>query len=168
MALISRRSAVVAAVLLLAGNAWAAESVYTPTKGKTCKKLPENHLGGSRCQGPDGMSFLILDDGNVLGVLFGPPGREAVVSGMHWRAVGKLIGDQIEWRMSDGKPYAAIVRAFTVDENEKPVQRLLVAKVSPASSCQIAAVDAHQKDANERARKIADEQAPKHECVAPK
>jgi hypothetical protein len=156
-----------AALALLTTDVPAADSVYTATSGKTCRKLPEGHLSGMRCQGPAGLSVVILDDGNVMGMLFGLPGKESIVSGMHWRAVGKLIGDRIEWRVAGAEPYAAIVRIFTLDDDEKPVQRLFIAKVTPARSCQIATIDAHQANANPMARQIADERAPSHQCQDP-
>lgn len=154
--------------MLVCTSAIANDSVYSATRGQGCYKLPESHLSGNRCRGPAGISFVILDDGNVIGVEFGPPGRETVVSGMHWRAVGHLIGDKVEWRMAHGRVYAAIVRAFTLDDDEKPVERLFVAKVSQTRSCQIASLDARQHDANQMARRIADQKAPTHQCIDPR
>ena len=70
--------AALAGILLLSAGAIAAESVYTATSGKTCRKLPEAHLSGHRCKGPNGMSFVVLDDGNVVGVQFVlPVGRRS-------------------------------------------------------------------------------------------
>ena len=89
------------------------------------------------------------------------------MSGMHWRGVGKLIGDKIEWRMARGMPYAAIVRIFTLDEDGRPAQRLLIAKVSFESSCEIAAIDARRANANQTARQIADSRAAAHVCAEP-
>ncbi len=145
----------------------AGSSVYTATGGKACHVLPEGHLSGRRCKGPGNLSFVILDDGNVVGVEFGLPGKEAVASGMHWRAVGQLIGTRIEWRMSRGRPYAAILRIFTVDDEDRPVQRLFVAKVTPQQSCQIANVDADQRNATQIARRVADRRARPHRCRPP-
>ena len=104
--------AALTSIAVLSANASAAESVYTATSGKTCTKpkLEDAHFGVMRCKGPGRFSFLTIDDGNSVGMEFGLPGKEGVVSGMQWRGVGKVIGDRIEWRTAHGEAYAAIVR----------------------------------------------------------
>jgi hypothetical protein len=83
-----------------------------------------------------------------------------------------LAGDKIEWRLDDtGTPRAAILRYkfSNYNFNEKPLPEvLLVSKVgqpdSPAS-CAIGMVDASaNKNANELARKVADEVADGFQC----
>ena len=80
------------------------------------------------------------------------------------------LGEKIEWRVSNleghWKPFATILRFFTQrEEGEDEGQVLVVTKVGPGATCQIAYVDAlANPDANELARKVADEKARDFDC----
>ena len=80
------------------------------------------------------------------------------------------LGDKIEWRVSNAeghwKPFATILRFFTQREgSETEGQVLVVTKVAPGATCHIAYIDAlANPDANELARKAADEKAGDFDC----
>jgi len=80
------------------------------------------------------------------------------------------VHDTIEWRTRAGKPFATIQRWFIAD-NEKPqadgrptdVPILVVMRLAPA--CHIVYIDASANaDANELARKAADDKAADFKC----
>jgi hypothetical protein len=85
-------------------------------------------------------------------------------------------GDTVEWRMENGKPFATILRWFI--ENMNPTtgmpdeantgQVLVISTVAQPGnprSCPVGYVDAREnKDANELARKVADEIARTFRC----
>lgn len=80
------------------------------------------------------------------------------------------LGDKIEWRVSNAeghwKPFATILRFFTQREGtETEGQVLVVTKIAPGATCHIAYVDAlANPDANELARKAADEKSKDFDC----
>ena len=82
------------------------------------------------------------------------------------------LGSKIEWRVSNAeghwKPFATILRYFVQrEETESEGQVLVVTKVKPGATCQIAYIDAlANPDANELARNAADEGAPGFDCEA--
>lgn len=84
-------------------------------------------------------------------------------------------GDTIEWRLSDGKPYATILRWFIENMNDDGMpskevegQVLVISTVAQPGnplSCPAGYVDARaNSDANVLARKVADEIAPGFRC----
>jgi hypothetical protein len=80
-----------------------------------------------------------------------------------WRGSGALIDDRIEWRSERGRPYAAIVRIFTLTETNAPLQQFLVAKVGTKGSCEIARINA-VIDALATARDLASSQSDIIQC----
>jgi hypothetical protein len=64
-----------------------------------------------------------------------------------------------------GRPFAAIVRIFTLANNHQPLQQFLIAKVTAAGSCEIARINLSETNALGAARDIADSQASIVECV---
>lgn len=82
------------------------------------------------------------------------------------------LGQKIEWRLGDRsgswRPFATIVRYFTDkgDTSDKEGQVLVVTRIEPGKTCQVAYVDAlANPDANELARQAADEIAPGFDCA---
>jgi hypothetical protein len=85
------------------------------------------------------------------------------------------LGPKIEWRLSNKtggyKPFATILRFYVqrLDDagNEKSEgQVLVVTKVEPGATCQIAWIDAlANPNANELARQAADEKAADFDCA---
>jgi len=139
--------------------------MYTRTNpnGPGCRTLSN---GASwRCWGPAGYSVVFSDEGNVVAVEYGPTGREKSLGGLQWRGAVDPIGATVEWRLAARKPFAAILRINVLDANERPAERLLIAKIGPAGSCRIADIDARQAGANARAREIADTEGSIYVCA---
>jgi hypothetical protein len=90
--------------------------------------------------------------------------READGSGLLWRGAAPLLDGQVEWRLDRGRPFAAILRIYTLAENGRPLQQFLIAKVTPSGSCEVARVDVADQNARGTARDIADSQAPNVAC----
>ena len=75
------------------------------------------------------------------------------------------VGDRIEWRINNGKPFAAIVDTWRQpDDGGKPIEEILVAKVTQSGSCRVGTVSTHIPDAINIARKLADSLAKRFQC----
>jgi len=165
----------VAATILaaaLAAPAGAAQFIYTPTSGPSCASLDSKpELSSWRCPGPAGYGAVFSDAATMVGVSFGPTGKEKAIvdDDLTWLAGRKAFGDKIEWRMTAGKPYAAILRIWHNEPNpttgeDQDVGELLVIKVSAEGACRVATVSAQRRDANAAARALADSEATSFRC----
>lgn len=161
-----------------------AESVYTDTTLDGCENLikpseedPDMGNISMKCSGYKGYAFYFKEYDVRQSTYFGYLSDEILGGGGETFAVFNHIGDKIEWRLDDkGVPRATILRY--VMENMNPTtydpdpalygQVLVVSRVGQPedeTGCVTAYVDAlANKDANEMARKLADEQAPGFPC----
>jgi hypothetical protein len=162
-------------ILLIAFFVWpmsplvAAEVLETATSGATCQRLSKQSLIETRCKGPAGYIAVILNRDRVMRINYGRSddlrlGREPDGSGLLWRGSNRLIGDRVEWRLVRGKPFAAIVRIFTLAEDDRPLQQFLIAKVTPSATCELARVSVLDSNALGIARDLADSRAAIIEC----
>ena len=174
-------SAVVLFAALLAAswaNAQTISSQYSSTAPRDCRRIGKpSELDGSTtrlCPGKGGLSVLISEDDL----------RETVSVGKNRAAAAKEPAAQVwfepfnsslttvEWRMAAGKPFAIIQRwliADNADRDEKDRPRdkamLAVTRLPPGAVCHVAYVDAAANpNANELARKAADELARDFQC----
>jgi hypothetical protein len=81
------------------------------------------------------------------------------------------LGERIEWRVSNAeggwKPFATILRFRVEREGKDPGEVLVVTRLQEGATCHVAYVDAlANPDANELARKAADETARDFDCTA--
>ena len=75
-----------------------------------------------------------------------------------WATTFDYPGETIEWRLSGGKPFAIIYRLNGANPDVPSTSRLIVETVGRSSQgCRIADIDARTKNANEKARRAADE-----------
>ena len=72
------------------------------------------------------------------------------------RADEHLGGRDIEWRLLHGRPFAAIIRIFTIAADENPLAQIPVAKVTSAGGCEIARINGLNSNACRMARGRAD------------
>jgi hypothetical protein len=159
---------------VLATPAGAADLAYSATSGRTCMTIrAKPEFTSWRCPGPGGYSVVFHDLGNLVAVELGPTGGEKalVEDDLMWQGATQPFGKRLEWRLIDGKPYAAILRirhqAFDRKSNDAlTVEELNVIKVSPQGACLVGSVSARQSDANVRAREMADAMAPTFRCGA--
>jgi hypothetical protein len=153
-------------------------STYTSSAVKDCRILGKpSELDGSTtrlCPGKAGLMVLVSEDDL----------RETVSVGRNRAAAAKEPAAQawfgpfnsttatVEWRDDDGKPFAIIQRwhlADNADEdnNGRPIAKpmLVVTRLPPGAVCHVAYIDVEANpDANELARKAADEFARSFTC----
>ncbi|MBI2715681.1 MAG: hypothetical protein HYX37_14705 [Rhizobiales bacterium] len=172
--MIARVITIIAAATFMAASAEAAEFTYSATNGPACANIKSKREFNSwRCPGPAGYSARFFDFGNMVAVEFGLIGKEKAIveDDLMWQGADKSFGDKIEWRMTAGRPYGAILRIQRQDFDEKAgetrtVEELLVIKVSPQGACRMGVVDGKWRDANAVAREMADSTAAVFRCGA--
>ncbi len=79
------------------------------------------------------------------------------------------VNSTVEWRLKDGKPFAAIQRwtvSYDPEDSNKIHSWLVVTRIEPGNSCQLAYVEGAMPGANEKARMIADAVAATSQCGA--
>jgi hypothetical protein len=164
----ARMGVVATLTFSFASFAIAGERIFTPTQGAACTKLRfEEHFSLFRCPGPQGYSVTIGDMITRVGIEFGPRGHEKAIldDDLSWAPADNGLGDQIEWHFSNGQPHAAIVDTRRQpDDGGKPVEEILVAKVTQSGSCRVGVISARIPDALNVARKLADSVAETFEC----
>lgn len=170
------------AALLGAGfapaNAQNLGSSYTSTAPKDCRMIGKpSELDGSTtrvCPGKSGLVVVIAEDDlrEVVSV-----GRNRVAAAREpaaqvWFHPFNSSAHTVEWRAADGKPFAIIQRWHIADNGDldksgRPTDKpmLAVTRLPPGPVCHVAYVDAQaNRDANELARKAADEFARGFQC----
>jgi hypothetical protein len=162
----------------------AASSIYTDASIDKCENLiskPDQvdiDMGtiSVKCPGYKGYPFYFSEYDVRQSTYFGHLSQEILDGAGETFEVFNHIGDKIEWRLDDkGVPRATI--RYTMEnmnpETSEPDkafygQVLVVSRVGKAddkTGCVTAYIDAlANKDANEMARKLADEQAPGFAC----
>jgi hypothetical protein len=153
-------------------------SLYTSTAPKNCRVTSGGSPGGDSstrvCPGKAGLVVLINEDDLRETVSVG---RNATAAGEEPAAQSgfepfNLATDIVEWRTIDGKPFAIIQRWSIADNsapdrNGRPTDRglLIVTRLPPGPVCHVAYVDVKANpNANELARKAADENARDFNC----
>lgn len=167
-------SALYVAGLLLAtpANAQQIESSYTDLDlNVDCTVIESDDFGTMwACQGLKGVPVMVTEGDLRMFVSYGLTSTTEKAAEQTLGPFNRL-GEKIEWRVSNAeghwKPFATILRFFTQGEEGKPEgQVLVVTKVAPGATCQIAYVDAlANPNANELARKAADEKAKDFDCA---
>ncbi|MBN9002469.1 MAG: hypothetical protein J0H75_10560 [Rhizobiales bacterium] len=130
-----------------------ADVVYTATSGPTCRDASRDWLGEWTCPGPAGYVVRFLDEGNIAAVAIGP--RRRVNSGIEnasqFRGAGRVFGDKMQWLVVDGKPRAAVLRTWRLDDAEREQQQLDVYAIDGDSACVVESINVRTPAANERA-----------------
>lgn len=153
------------AVLLLATGAaaHAADSAYTRHDWDKCRKIgAQDDTVTRRCDGQAGVPVLYSGGEDAASVSFGAKGMSGDLP-----LNGFFFPKQtVEWRSVGGKPFATILRYDVGKAIGGPFHsRLVVYKLNgTTSSCFVGSVDGGRPDANEAARKLADERAPAFAC----
>lgn len=159
-------------VLASAGQAAAqpAQSNYTDVDLNQCTVIESDDFGTMwACPGYRGIPVMISEVDLRMMVSYGLTSTTEKAAQQTLPPFNRL-GDKIEWRvsMAEGhlKPFATILRFLTQREGtEKPGEVLVVTRLAPGATCQIAYVDAlANPDANAMARKFADEKAAGFDC----
>jgi hypothetical protein len=153
--------------------AQATEYVYTKVDLKACK-----HTGGKAaedygvwvCPGYAGISVRISAGDQRVFVSYGPKAKGELANRETLLSFNGE-GSTIEWRIDPEtkKPFAAIMRwSTTVSDDKGDITRgqvLVVTRLGTGNVCHVAYVDGRANpDANELARKAADERARTFKC----
>lgn len=156
-------------------------SNYTSTAPKDCRvKSAGNGVDGSTvrvCPGKDGLIVLISEDDlrETVSVGRNERGASKEPAAQSWFGPFNSTTHTVEWRAADGKPFAIIQRwhIADIDDEDKKTGRpiakplLAVTRLAPGPVCHVAYVDVQANpDANELARKAADEFARGFRCGA--
>jgi hypothetical protein len=167
------------AVALLPSVAYTAEicGAYTDFDADKCKHEPgteDEDYGSWECPGYADIPIRLSAGDQRMYVTFGELTDDNLAAAQTFPGFNDVYKGTVEWRTIDGKPFATILRwnVMTGKDQEKatgPVSPsgrvLVVTKLGENATCQIGYVDARANpDANELARKIADEHAKDFQC----
>ncbi|MCO6184861.1 hypothetical protein [Rhizobium sp. L1K21] len=162
-----------------AGAAFANSSVYTDLVFEQCEKVSEYEDGVQlKCDGYEDYPVYFKEGDLREAVFFGKLSPLLIDEGFESFGSFNHVNTKVEWRLDeDGTPVAAILRWFIENVNPETGasdekfrgQVLVVSRVAQGDEdglgCVVGYVDAlANKDANERAREIADEEALDFAC----
>lgn len=157
---------------LLAAPAAAGEVTSAYTKfdiDKTCEKIEAGdeytYAGTWRCPGGAGPDIIYssADDRDFVG--FGKAGAQTCSFRKTFNAFNTALSP-VEWRIRDGKVFAAIERwRVVVDENGNTATWLVVSAIRSRDSCTVHYVEGSYPEANAQARRAADDLAPGFDCA---
>ncbi len=135
---------------------------------KGCKQIEPGdeyvYAGTWRCPGHKGIDIVIAssDDRDYVG--FGKDGGETCAFKKTFNAFNTALSP-VEWRLRNGKVFAAIERwRVVIDENGNTATWLVVSKVDGAEACAVIYVAGSYPDANAVARIMADGEAGDFNC----
>jgi len=141
-------------------------SAYSRFDLKDCEQVekPDGFVfeGSWRCEGYGGANFLVSGADSRSLVAFGPGGGNNCAFSKTFQPFNIALSP-IEWRLWDGKPFAAIER-WSIAAGEKTVTWLVVSALHGSDACHVHYVAGSYPNANEQARRIADELAEKFDC----
>jgi len=157
------------------------EYVYTKFDAKKCRhergKEVEDY-GSWLCPGHEKLNVLLSAGDQRMYVTYGSGKQKDLAASQTFPGFNDVYEGTVEWRIekTDGKarPFATILRwnVVTPDDREKatgPIKStgrvLVVTRLGPGGTCHVGYVDARANpDANELARRIADEKARTFKC----
>jgi hypothetical protein len=164
------------------GPAMAGEitSTYSSTADKDCRKLSSFRIDGDDyaserlCPGYAGLKVLKQENDLRENVSIGRSARAAADEPAAAQGFGPFNSttSTVEWRLAGGKPFALIQR-WHIAENDDPDKTgrplakpmLVVTRLPPGAVCHVAYVDVKANaDANDLARRMADEHARGFDC----
>ena len=166
------------AALILQSNAETIGSSYTSTAPRDCRVTSAgNGVDDSTirvCPGKNGLIVLIAEDDLRETVSIGRTrlGASREPAAQAWFGPFNSTTNTVEWRAANGRPYAIIQRWHIADNSDpdkdgRPIAKpmLAVTRLPPGPVCHVAYVDVQANpNANELARKAADELARNFKC----
>jgi hypothetical protein len=183
------KSVALAIVSVLLASAPAASQsigyVYTKFDAKKCKHTKgrdDEDYGSWLCPGYKNFPVRLSAGDQRMYVTFGRLSDDNIASTETFPGFNDVYEGTVEWRIekrAGGKerPFATILRwnLVTAEDQEKatgPIKPsgrvLVVTRLGPGGTCHVGYVDGRSKDANEHARKLADERARTFKCVKDK
>ena len=166
------------AAMVLQSSAETIGSSYTSTAPKDCRvRSAGNGVDDSTirvCPGKNGLIVLIAEDDlrETVSVGRNRLGASREPAAHTWFEPFNSTTNTVEWRAANGRPYAIIQRWHIADHSERTKddrpttkQMLAVTRLAPGAVCHVAYIDVQANpDANELARKAADEFARHFNC----
>lgn len=160
-------------------------SSYTSTAERDCRKVSSfkvdggEYASGHICPGPAGLVVLKIEQDLREIISAGRDRKRAAAEPAASQSFGPFNSttSTIEWRTGpDGKPYAMIQRWHLADNTDtdkdgrpNTKQMLVITRLPPGAVCHVAYVDVTANpNANEVARKAADDLARGFDCVRDK
>jgi hypothetical protein len=153
------------------------ESAYTTFDTDKCRHMrgqaPEDN-GSWLCAGYSGIPVWLAQGDERMYVSFGRKAADEPAANQTFAGFNDVFKGTIEWRLArlrngTAQPFATIlrwnVRLDPGDDSKPNSPVLVVTRLGPGGVCQVGYVDAHANpDANEIARKLADERARSFKC----
>jgi hypothetical protein len=182
-----RTSRICGAALMLAlastpASSQETESVYTRFDSKTCKREKGRGIedyGSWTCPGYQDLRVLLSAGDQRMHVTYGNRKKEDIALSQTFPGFNSVYQGTVEWRLEkkpDGatRPFATILRwnvMLSADQERAtgPVAStgrvLVITRLGPGGVCHVGYVDARANpDANDLARKLADEHARAFRC----
>ena len=154
-------------------------STYSSTAPKDCRVLSkgdETGWGARACKGPSGLAVVVSESDlrETVSVARSVKVAENEPAAKSWFGPFSSTTNTIEWRTSDKSklPFAMIQRWHLADNEDtgkdnRPIAKpmLVVTRLPPGKVCHVAYIDVQANpDANELARKTADDIARDFKC----
>ena len=165
-----RRSVALIALCLAASAVSAGEitSAYTKYNLDKCKRLSasvEESFGSFACKGYGGFEIYFAEGDLRTFTAYGANGFEHC-SAQQTFGHFNTATPTVEWRLEDGKPFAAIQRWHVSDLDDASITTswLGVTKIEKGNSCRVAIINGSLPHANEKARNAADTLARGFNC----
>ncbi|MGD9542931.1 MAG: hypothetical protein AB7F41_08190 [Methylocystis sp.] len=140
---------------------------------RDCKHRPGTAIedyGEWRCKGHAGAPMWLGAGDQRMYVSFGAKAKDEPAAGQTLAPFNDFYKGVVEWRLSNGKPFAGIMRwnvkrAADMENREIRGRALVVTRLPPGAVCHVGYVDAlANPNANELAREIADRRARDFVC----
>ncbi|MFO1132041.1 MAG: hypothetical protein U1E16_08535 [Hyphomicrobiales bacterium] len=136
-------------------------SVYTPFDlDRSCLRVQQGDgmtfAGTWKCAGFGGNDIAVSIDDERSHVGFGPKPTETCAYAKTFSRFNTALSP-VEWRLRDGKPFAAIERWRVVtDDDGSTVTWLVISKIEGTEACPVHYIAGSYPNANEHAREAAD------------
>ncbi|MBG1233520.1 hypothetical protein [Aestuariivirga litoralis] len=148
----------------------AVKSVYTKIDLKKCRqteKADEYVFGGTwACKGLGGYDVFVSSADDRESAAFGKV-KGNNCAGLKTFNGFNSVGNTVEWRVKNGKPFAAILRwtvSIDPEDSTKQATWLVVSKLEKGEACHMHYVSGSYPNANAQAQKAADDLAVDFKC----
>jgi hypothetical protein len=153
-----------------AGEISSAYTTYNLDKCKRISAAEEQSSGEYICKGYHGNDIYWAEGDLRTSIAYGknPKNHCSVRQGF---AGFNSVDSTVEWRLENGKPFAAIQRwrvSYDPDDAEKVKTWLAVTRLEKGNSCRVALIEGAVPNANEKAREAADKLSRTFNCKTDK
>lgn len=144
-------------------------SVFTRLSHADCRQIEEEDIefyGGFLCAGYGDLQIYRAAGDQRSYEAYGVEPQNHCAAGQTFLGFNHT-GDVVEWRLFGGRPVAAIAQWFVARDSSGThfTHWVTVSKIEEQDSCRMALVDGSYRDADDRARKLADDLALNFDCA---